>query len=1041
MPHLGGPDGLPHLPENDDDGKGGRKAAADKGPDRIPGDTADVEKDLGKQDDADAPAETVRELAGDTVDKPGSDLTDEDRDAENAAIDAAYGDPAPDMDEFVAAEERPDGATPGSGTVGGATRDEIDPAPANEARFNTAMRGLDPEGRKVTDADSLRKEIGEKYADQLLSGRGIPARYAASMLDEPDTRALFGKTPDELRAMGDKRVKWALADSPEQVVAPHVAPKPVTDGPPVPSVPGEPGEAKPRGEAFDNAEGEWATIPVSDLKPGDLVWRNGKTWAVTDVRKRDAGDMSVSAERPEGGRESYGGWGGPIEPDRPMQVHVPVGRAIDKGKNGKAERTKRRKAEDAVAQHQHELAMADRLEQEGGLLDAPNEDGTVNAGPKLPLSKWHPEEQLGALANADAVVSGVTKDGQPFLGQIRLAGGAFEVDAPDGTPMPLNPREIESMRLVSGEVAMPAAESVPAHRLRPGTALRSGFEYGDQGQPIQPVYRVVSAEPGKPLRVVDEDGKERTIGKDSSDTSATPITRHTAEAATEAAPAPVEDAPQAPTPEADAPEAPIDPLIAETAPEAPEADVTPDAPAEPTPPRAPTGPARTDADMFAPEPEPADEPDAGEPAADPAQEWDGRGASTLPRKPEAPAVEQGDAPEQPAADRPQAPAVVRPMDRVDDVPTAEEPITGRRADWVTPDALQIGDYARLEGMDGQGNPIEAVGYLANDPQPAEFQPADGGPATDVLGVLLSEKMDGLGETTMVWVPLDRLAALAPRPEADEVVPDGEQVSNAKAVVRDGKMPTRIPTDSTGKLGLFPRSLVKDVDGQREGIVIAARGEDVSVRWGSGEVEDVAGSTVTITDGGIQRPAGWTRDGKQRRGPRPGQKVTAPNPAQQKPIKPESAEQAELFEVVRNEADDFVKKVGDHLSGKKRMTPAEFDRTLQGMLRKHLKESQARRVQYARRAVARRPYRPGLLAQLVTALADLTAMVLKAIIATLRWLFSQNNREWAAEHGQRAARAIARRAKESAESQRVQRLLGVTDDAPAGGVDDLMDTMI
>jgi N12 class adenine-specific DNA methylase/superfamily I DNA/RNA helicase len=988
LPHLGMPHlGMPHLPHDRDDSG------------RIPGDKDAVEKALAKRD---AKTPNVDDAAADLgmdTSKAGRDMTPEELAKDAEAIDNAYGDPAPDLDALVAAETLPADAVPGSGTVDGMTRDDLNASPANDSLFNTAMKALgEPgDGRKVTDAASLRDELGAKYADQLLDGKGIPARYAGSKLSAPDTKALFGKTPDELKDMGDAKVRWAGVRTPERVMADNLAPLP-GDAPEAPSSPGPIGEALPRKEAFAQADGEWATIPTSDLKKGDLLWSNGRAWPVDFITKHDDGAVSVHTMRPESAREAMGGFSTRYDGDKPVQVHVPVGRALDAGKNGIAERKKRRKAEDAVAQHAHEQAMADRLITDGGLMPEPNGDGSIDGGPDMPLSKWASTKatQLYGLADADGapVVSGVTKDGKPLLGTVRRdADDKLVLEGPDGTMSPLNPEDVQSMRLVSGEAAMPAAEGVPGHRLRPGSSFTSGFEYGPNGEPITPLYTVVSAKPGTPLIARPAvGGAEKVIAPDSSNVTVTPVMRHSLDQPSVAdTPAERTDAPAvADVPETAAPEAPA----VEEAPEVPEA---PEA------------------------------PNAGEPTVAEPVDADGRGASTLPRKPVEPEAVQAPEPAPaPEADEP-APAVVRTMDAVDELPTALERITGRNPDWVTPDALQIGDFAWVDGMDERGRPLQHSGYLANDPQPAEFQPSDGSAPADVLGVLMSEEMDGIGKQTMVWVPLDRLAALAPRPEADDVVPEGEQMGQNKLDVANGNMPQRIPTDSKGKLGLFPRTLVTDVDGQREGMVIAARGEDVSVRWGDGNVEDVNGGSLTITDSGIQRPDGWSRDGRRMNTRAPRRDLTPGDPSQQEPIRVDDAVQEELLSVVRADTNDLVTKLGQALDGSKPMSKAEFDRTLQGIVRKHMKESEQRRVVAARRMVASRPYRPGLLTQVIAALSLLTLAIAAAIIATLRWGFNEGRRQLTMTDVEAAERRATRKARRLAPFQKIVRLLGLTEE--------------
>jgi uncharacterized protein (DUF2236 family) len=142
---------------------------------------------------------------------------------------------------------------------------------------------------------------------------------------------------------------------------------------------------------------------------------------------------------------------------------------------------------------------------------------------------------------------------------------------------------------------------------------------------------------------------------------------------------------------------------------------------------------------------------------------------------------------------------------------------------------------------------------------------------------------------------------------------------------------------------------------------------------------------------------------------------------------DDAVQEELLSVVRADTNDLVTKLGQALDGSKPMSKAEFDRTLQGIVRKHMKESEQRRVVAARRMVASRPYRPGLLTQVIAALSLLTLAIAAAIIATLRWGFNEGRRQLTMTDVEAAERRATRKARRLAPFQKIVRLLGLTEE--------------
>lgn len=797
------------------------------------------------------------------------------------------------------------------------------------------------------------------------------------------------------------------------------------------------GDAPRRADAFPVEAGTWAPMAAADLKQGDVILPGDGSYEPVWVNRiapvKGSDDLGVwvkASKKSPGGREV-------LAPGDVVRVHRDSAKEADGGRKAPTEQDMSNYRGAAKVQEEHDTALdlpKVQLDEYG--YAKPDGDPA-----ELPVVRepYQGRTLSRALARRGddgefPVVSGVLEDGTPFLGHFQPVEGdvqgAVEFVTADGEVIDLPVDKIKSARLVRGGAVVPGPKKFTTAQLAPGAEVFENASFAhdqiDYGRPgtikaIYPDGRVEFA----PF------GRESNTEKGRPNRAFFPATFYTADEPAQAAPS--VDAPE-PESAVDAPDVVDTPRVSDV----PEAADVPDPDGSVVDaPDARSTPDGDTADRGAGDREQVTDPARGEVEDPKPQEWSGRGASTSPKNPEAPESDpvQEPAPVPDAAAK--EPAVVRPMPEVDDLPTAQDRITGRMPDWVTPDALQIGDFAWIDGMDEKGDPLRKSGHLANDPQPTEFQPSDGSARSDVLGILLSEEMDGVGEQTMVWAPLDRLAALAPRPEADEVVADGEQMAQNKLDVAAGRMPNRIPADSKGKLGLFPRSLVTDVDGQREGIVIASRGRDVSVRWAGGDVEDVAGQSLTVADGGIQRPDGWSRAGRRIDSTR---ELNAPDPAKQDPIKVDDAVQEELLQVVRDDTGDLVAKLGQAMDGSKPMSKAEFEKTLQGVLRKHMQESQGRRVQAARRMAAQRPYKPGLVAQLSILIGELLLLAGLAVAATLRWLFSENTRQWTKEHGAKAARIVARRIKNSNELRRLHRALGVTDDTETGGVDELVDAM-
>ena len=309
------------------------------------------------------------------------------------------------------------------------------------------------------------------------------------------------------------------------------------------------------------------------------------------------------------------------------------------------------------------------------------------------------------------------------------------------------------------------------------------------------------------------------------------------------------------------------------------------------------------------------------------------------------------------------------------LPIALETTGGRMPDWVTVDSLQMGDYVRVEGITPDGRPITGVGYVMESPQLGTFHTKTR--KFEVVGFVLSDDINGNSPKRTVWVPSDRLAAMAPRPEdyADLVL-DGEQPALNKRMVAKGEMPDAIPLDADRRLPLFPRSMVQDVDGQRSGVVLASRGKDVTVRWDNDDVEDVAAPNLRVTDGGIAGPAGWGRDGKRRAYRR----IGAPKSAK-----------ARRDAAINREIEDSIRDLID-LGLVEFKSAADLDEFVARMV----KLSQKRRVAAARKIARRRKSKPGHLAKLIAALTQLAVEVAKALWNLLRRLFSADNRTKAKE---------------------------------------------
>ncbi|MEU9925141.1 DEAD/DEAH box helicase family protein [Streptomyces griseoluteus] len=299
------------------------------------------------------------------------------------------------------------------------------------------------------------------------------------------------------------------------------------------------------------------------------------------------------------------------------------------------------------------------------------------------------------------------------------------------------------------------------------------------------------------------------------------------------------DAPQAAAPEAPAPrtgEATDTSRPHTPAPSAPGADSA-DAPGTST---AQQGTATPRQSTAPGEQSPA--PQAPAPAADrPA-----RAGGEQRQRPEPPAP-------QPATS---APAPAAPSgETTPERPAEPEPIGGRPAEWVQVSDVNPGDLVRLEGITKTGTPRTLAGYVADGPKLVPTVRAR--KVQDMFRVLLADEPDGSGKRSSVWLPQDAAAARATQDGADMF--EGAPQTGAGSDVLTGRIADQVGTDASGN-GLFPGSLVTDHDGN-EGVVVGSNAGTAQVQFGDSHTDDAhSPSSLTVTDGGAARPAGWTADG-------------------------------------------------------------------------------------------------------------------------------------------------------------------------------------
>lgn len=253
------------------------------------------------------------------------------------------------------------------------------------------------------------------------------------------------------------------------------------------------------------------------------------------------------------------------------------------------------------------------------------------------------------------------------------------------------------------------------------------------------------------------------------------------------------------------------------------------------------------------------------------------------------------------------------------------------------------------------------------------------------------------------------------------------------------MPDRIPTDADGELGLFPGSRVSDVAGTRQGVVIGARAQDVTVRWDGDKVEDVTGGNLRVTDDGIARPDGWTRNGARIPDVDELERMTAENRDRgdnsglsfsgtgSRPGRP-AAEVAAEMQAAQVDAEaeqlaiDVVNAVQESLPGLDAMagmSPKQIERLVQKAAEKAMRDSLGRRRDLAQRMVATQPYQPGLLTTVMALLLGIIGFAVLALIKAIAWMLKRGNRDMAKDKLQSIAKAASLRAPER---EKLMRLL-------------------
>ncbi|MFD7334914.1 hypothetical protein ACFV98_02775 [Streptomyces violascens] len=209
-------------------------------------------------------------------------------------------------------------------------------------------------------------------------------------------------------------------------------------------------------------------------------------------------------------------------------------------------------------------------------------------------------------------------------------------------------------------------------------------------------------------------------------------------------------------------------------------------------------------------------------------------------------------------------------------PTAEpEPIGGQPAHWASVDQLQPGDMARIDGTNRRGRALTRAGYVVDTPQ--QVTVTRRGRTEDMWRTTIGQNPDGQTRARgVIYTPLHASAARAEAPKAS--APDAP-ASGAQGTVASGALPDTIATDARSR-GLFPGTAVTG-NGDREGTVTGVTDTTVSVRWADGDTDNnVAPSSLRISESGDSRPEGWTATGQRIR---PGHVVADDNGALLGPV--------------------------------------------------------------------------------------------------------------------------------------------------------------
>lgn len=191
--------------------------------------------------------------------------------------------------------------------------------------------------------------------------------------------------------------------------------------------------------------------------------------------------------------------------------------------------------------------------------------------------------------------------------------------------------------------------------------------------------------------------------------------------------------------------------------------------------------------------------------------------------------------------------------------TADAPdVNGASAGWVPTGELSPGDVASVEGDNGNGSATTRTGHVLGTPETVDVHSPTGKPQPGTR-TTVGDDRDGLGDRDTVLTPA---GTVSPRVERDSEDGDSDNPASAyESEILSGNTGTTMPTDSRG-LGIFPGSVVVG-KGDRRGTVSEVWDRDVAVRWdGADEDERIRPGILSVSPDGQNRPAGWTRGGRQ-----------------------------------------------------------------------------------------------------------------------------------------------------------------------------------